>query len=102
MINVDKMNRTEVIKELSGIAHPSWFHSLLDWETQQLKALLTYYRNGGDFPTKMVGKIYRTKGVGDEQPVVMYDWSTGGVILIDHSGFMSRIRKFEITFKRAD
>lgn len=77
MKNVQQMNRTEVIKELAGFAHPSWFHSLLDWETPQLNALLTYYRSGGQFPTEMVGKIYRTKGVGDREATAMIsiDWA---------------------------
>ena len=71
MKNIQQMNRTEVIKELSGLAHPSWFHSLLEWETPQLVALLAYYRSGGKgpFPSAMVGKIYRTRGVGDPLPV---------------------------------
>lgn len=66
MQNIQDMNRPEVITELARWAHPSWYHSLLEWETPQLKALLTYYREGGQFPTQMVGKIHRTKGLGDD------------------------------------
>lgn len=70
MKNVHEMDRTEVILELARHAHPTWYHSLLEWRTEQLKALLVYYREGGDFPTKMVGRIYKTKGLGDCQPKV--------------------------------
>lgn len=45
MPTVDAMNRTEVIFELARHAHPTWYHSLLNWPTYWLKALLSYYRN---------------------------------------------------------
>lgn len=38
------MDRWQVIDELRSHAHPSWFHSLLSWNTPRLKALLVYYR----------------------------------------------------------
>jgi len=43
-MKVEDMNRTEVIEAIRYQAHPSWFHSLLDWSTPRLKALLVYWR----------------------------------------------------------
>ena len=65
MQDVHEMTRTEVIFELARHANPRWYHSLTAWRTEQLKALLTYYREGGDFPTNMVGEIHEGKGLSD-------------------------------------
>lgn len=82
-MDIHTMTRFEIITELARHAHPSWYHSLTDWHTAQLAALLTYYRAGGEgeFPTDMVGKIYRTKGLGDphkdERIVIGIDLGNG-------------------------
>lgn len=39
-----EMNRTAIIQELSKHAHPNWYHSLLNWKTENLRKLLGYYR----------------------------------------------------------
>jgi hypothetical protein len=38
-----KMSRTELIFELAKYAHPSWYHQILDWPTEDLDNLLKYY-----------------------------------------------------------
>jgi len=37
-------NRTEIIYELAKHAHPTMYHSLLSWRTNQLRLLLDYYK----------------------------------------------------------
>jgi hypothetical protein len=49
---VEQMNRMQVIDELRSHAHPSWFHSLLSWNTPRLKALLVYYREDAKEETR--------------------------------------------------
>lgn len=41
--NVIPKSRPEVIYALAQYAHPSWYHSLLLWSTENLKKLLSYY-----------------------------------------------------------
>lgn len=38
------MNRTQIIFELGKYCHPSWYHSILSWDTHWLRALLEYYQ----------------------------------------------------------
>lgn len=45
--DINAMTRTEVIQELAQYAHPSYYHKLLDWSTQHLRVLLTYYKFEG-------------------------------------------------------
>jgi len=40
----DAMTRHEVLLELAKFAHPTWYHGLLPWTTNWLKALLDFYR----------------------------------------------------------
>ena len=80
MQNVHEMSRHQVLTELARHAHPSWYQSLVEWQTPQLKALLVYYREGGDFPTNMVGRIHRTKGLGDERRLPC---KHGGVVVVE-------------------
>jgi hypothetical protein len=42
-MDIQTLKREQVIFELARYAHPSWYHSLLEWTTAQLKALLYYY-----------------------------------------------------------
>lgn len=66
------MNRTELIYEIARHASPIWYHSVLDWPTDQLRILLAYYRGEShELPTGV--KIQRTKGVGDPEPKKFYD-----------------------------
>lgn len=65
---IEDMGRYEILMELRKHAHPTWYQSLLEWETRQLRAYLTYCREGGDFPSNAVGRIYKTKGLGDCNP----------------------------------
>jgi len=39
------MTRDIIIYELARYAHPSWYHSLLSWETEHLNLLLNYYKS---------------------------------------------------------
>lgn len=39
--------RSEIIFALAKYAHPSWYHDLLDRDTEMLRALLAYYEAGG-------------------------------------------------------
>ena len=41
---VSEMDRIQVIHELARYAHPTQYHSLLKWNTDSLKKLLSYYR----------------------------------------------------------
>lgn len=68
MKNIHDMNRTEVIHELARHAHPTWYHSIISWSTRDLKALLNYYRAGGELPRWVESRIYPTKGLGDTPP----------------------------------
>lgn len=45
------MSRPEIIFELARYAHPSIYHALLNKNTATLKALLTFYKEGGDHKT---------------------------------------------------
>lgn len=65
MTQTKDMNRPEIINELARHAHPTWYHSLLDWETHQLRELLAYYRGELKALPTGLGRIYRTKGLGD-------------------------------------
>jgi hypothetical protein len=66
MKKTKEMNRTELVYELARHAHPSWYHSLLEWRTGQLRSLLAYYRSEtGDTLPSGLGRIHRTKGLGD-------------------------------------
>lgn len=38
-----KLDRPAIIYALARHAHPSWYHSLLAWPTEALRALLVYY-----------------------------------------------------------
>lgn len=60
------MSRYETIQELAKYAHKDWYHSLIEWKTCQLKALLTYYREGGKFPGAIIGEIKNTKTIAEE------------------------------------
>ena len=42
-----QQTRTEIIQELRKYAHPSWYHQLLNKDTNTLRSLLAYYKNGG-------------------------------------------------------
>lgn len=44
---VEKMKREEIIYALRKHSHPSWYHDLLDRDTEMLRALLAYYEAGG-------------------------------------------------------
>ena len=48
MNDTSKMKREEVIFELARYCHPSWYHWTLQFSTETLKALLTFYRSGGE------------------------------------------------------
>jgi len=37
-------DRTEIIYELAKYAHPTWYHDLLTWSTNELRILLDYYK----------------------------------------------------------
>ena len=39
------MTRDNIIYALAAYAHPSWYHDLLSWSTDQLGRLLDYYKN---------------------------------------------------------
>lgn len=64
-----EMNRSELVHELAGHASPVWYHSLLDWETHQLRALLHFYRGEVKKLPDGLGEVYKTKGVGGERPI---------------------------------
>lgn len=68
MKKTQEMNRTELVYELARHAHPSWYHSLLDWPTHQLRALLAYYREEITHLPENRPAVYRTKGLGDTLP----------------------------------
>ncbi len=40
---LQEMNRTEIIVALAGYAHPSWYHDIIYFPTNMLRALLGYY-----------------------------------------------------------
>lgn len=65
MKNTREMGRTEIINELAGHAHPTWYHSLLGWETYQLRELLAYYQGERNTLPANLPHVYRTKGLGD-------------------------------------
>jgi hypothetical protein len=65
MKNIQEMSRQDILLELARHADPQWYQSLIEWDNAQLKALLMYYREGGKYPSRMVGRIYTTKGLGD-------------------------------------
>ena len=39
-----ELNRTEIVFALAKHAHPDWYHSLLNWKTEDLKKLLEWYQ----------------------------------------------------------
>lgn len=40
---LNNMGRTEIIITLGKYAHPVWYHDVLHWDTNTLRALLYYY-----------------------------------------------------------
>lgn len=84
------MNRTQLINKLARHAHPSWFHSLLEWEDHQLAALLAYYRGEIKQLPSGLGRIYKSKGLGDTpnphatEVVLGIDWGSpdGDVMVV--------------------
>lgn len=77
-----EMNRPQIIWELARYAHPTWYHSLLEWPTEQLRGLLAYYRD--ESKVLPAGRIYVTKGLKDSpepprrEPVICIgiDWGS--------------------------
>lgn len=43
LYTVPMQSRERIILELARFAHPSWYHSILSWDTESLRALLDYY-----------------------------------------------------------
>ena len=44
METTKELNRIEIIFALAQYCHPSWYHSILNWPTKWLNALLGFYQ----------------------------------------------------------
>lgn len=55
--------RIDIIYALRSYAHPSMYHDLLNWPTEALDALLTWYETEGRADEELVGILVVAKGI---------------------------------------